>query len=110
MVRFGALMVIAYAIIVPFQEFAARGALQGPLERFLTGRYATLLAIVIANGLFVASHLHISPTFALASFLPGVLWGWLYSRSHTLIGPIVSHTLIGTTGLYVLDFQRLLVH
>jgi CRP-like cAMP-binding protein len=107
--HFALMMNVAYIAMIPFQEFAARGALQGPLERFLTGKQAVPFAIVMANGLFVTSHLHISTTFAAAAFPPGLLWGWLYSRNRNLLGPILSHVLIGGTGLYLLDFQRLLM-
>ena len=30
-----------------------------------------------------------------ASFFGGLLWGWLYSRERTLIGPTLSHVLLG---------------
>jgi membrane protease YdiL (CAAX protease family) len=108
--RLAAIMGIAYAVVVPFQEFAARGALQGPLERFLTGPRSTLIAILVANGLFIASHLHLSAAFAMASVLPGLLWGWLYARNRTLVGPVASHILVGWYALYALGLQRLLTH
>jgi len=99
---------VAYICVVPLQEFIARGALQSPLQRFLVGPHATAAAIVIANSLFTASHLHLSTTFALIALLPGLLWGWLYTRHGTLIAPIVSHVLVGWVGLFVLGFDQLL--
>jgi CRP-like cAMP-binding protein len=95
-------------VVVPVQEFIARGALQGPLQRFLVGPHATVLAIVIANGLFTASHLYLSTTFALIAMVPGFLWGWLYARNQTLVAPIVSHALVGWWGLFVLGLDRVL--
>ena len=100
---------LAYVALVPVQEFVVRGALQSPLQRFLVGRHATLLAIVIANAIFTASHLHLSATFALLAIPPGLLWGWLYARHRTLVAPVVSHMLIGWWVLYVLGFDRLVV-
>jgi CRP-like cAMP-binding protein len=101
-------MSLAYVALVPLQEFMARGALQTPLQRFLVGRRATLLAVVIANALFTASHLYLSTVFALVAMLPGFLWGWLYARHGTLVAPIVSHALVGWWSLFVLGFDRLL--
>jgi membrane protease YdiL (CAAX protease family) len=102
------LMSLAYLTIVPVQEFIARGALQGPLERFFVGPKATARAVVIANFIFSASHLYLSTRFALIAMLPGFLWGALYARHRTLVAPIVSHALIGWWALFVLGFDRIL--
>ena len=106
---FALFMSLAYVALVPMQEFIVRGALQSPISRFLVGPHATVRAIVLANGLFVASHLYLSTTFALLAMLPGLLWGWLYARHGTLVAPIVSHALLGWWTLFVLGFDRLLV-
>src|SRR5690606_116409 len=37
---------VAYGIYTPVQEFVARGALQGSLQRTLSGRHVTLRAVV----------------------------------------------------------------
>lgn len=107
--RFALAMSLAYVAMVPVQEFVARGALQSPLARFLVGPRSTVMAIVIANALFTASHLYLSTTFALLAMVPGFLWGWLYARHGTLVAPIVSHAMIGWWTLFVLGFDRLLV-
>jgi hypothetical protein len=106
---FALFMSVAYVTLVPMQEFIARGALQGPLARFLVGPHATTKAIVLANAMFMASHLYLSTTFALIALLPGFLWGWLYARHGTLVAPVVSHVLLGWWTLFVLGFDRLLV-
>jgi CRP-like cAMP-binding protein len=101
-------MSLAYVALCPVQEFIARGALQSPLQRFLVGPRSTLLAIVIANAMFTASHLYLSPTFALIAMVPGFLWGWLYARHGTLVAPTFSHVLVGWWGLFVLGFDHIL--
>jgi hypothetical protein len=106
---FALFMSLAYVALVPLQEFIARGALQSPIARFLVGPHARLRAIVLADALFVASHLYLSTTFALLAMLPGLLWGWLYDRHGTLVAPVVSHALLGWWTLFVLGFDRLLV-
>ncbi|HTD13991.1 MAG TPA: CPBP family intramembrane glutamic endopeptidase [Chthoniobacterales bacterium] len=90
-----------YVVLIPVQEFIARGILQGSLQEFLTGRTRVLKAILISNLLFSTFHLFVSPYFALLSFFPGMFWGWLYSRQRSLIAVTVSHTLIGVWALYL---------
>ena len=106
---FALVMSVSYVALVPLQEFISRGALQTPLANFLVGPRATLMAIVIANAMFTASHVYLSVTFAMIAMIPGFLWGWLYARHGTLVAPIVSHALLGWWTLFVLGFDRLLV-
>jgi CRP/FNR family transcriptional regulator, cyclic AMP receptor protein len=96
------LQLAIYIALVPVQEFIARGVLQGSLQEFLTGRHVRLKAVLISNLLFATFHLYVSPHFAVAVFLPGLVWGWLYTRHRTLIGVSVSHMLVGVWTLYVL--------
>ncbi len=107
--RFALAMSLAYMLLVPLQEFIARGALQSPLQRFLVGPHASAMAVVVANALFVAAHLYLSIGFALIAMIPGFLWGWLYARHGTLLAPVVSHVLVGWWAFFVLGFDRLLV-
>jgi len=100
---------LVYVVVVPIQEFVVRGAMQGPLERFLVGPHASAKAVVIANFLFIASHLYLSTSFAVTSFPPGLVWGALYARHRTLVAPVVSHWLFGVWAFFVLGFDRVLV-
>lgn len=100
---------VVYLALVPVQELIARGALQSPLARFLVGRHATTMAIIIANALFTASHLYLSTSFALLSMVPGFVWGWLYARHGTLVAPVVAHAVLGAWSFFVLGFDRMLV-
>ena len=99
--------VVAYALYVvlsPLQEFVARGLMQGALTRMLTGRLVPLKAIVVANAVFSVSHQHLGLGYALAVFVPGLFWGWLYHRhGGSLLGVSVSHVLIGLWGTGLLD-------
>lgn len=91
-----------YWVFVPAQEFLARGALQGPLEKFLTGKYKIILAIIASNLIFSAAHIYISSWVAFVAFAMGIFEGWLFSRTHNLIGVTISHCILGTWGLSVL--------
>jgi CRP-like cAMP-binding protein len=99
-----------YACLVPLQEFLARGVIQGPLFEFFEGtpRRRWFWAIVVSNTLFAVTHLHLTLTYGAAAFAGGILWGLLYARQRSLLGPIVSHVIIGVFALWVLGFASLL--
>ncbi|MDT8998616.1 cyclic nucleotide-binding domain-containing protein [Paucibacter sp. APW11] len=84
-----------YIVCSPVQEFVARGAIQGCLQHMLTGRHAAWRAIIVADAVFSISHQHLGPGYALIVFIPGLFWGWMYSRQRSLLGVSVSHVLIG---------------
>ena len=91
-------------IVAPLQEFLSRGGLQGPLEEFLSSKYKAPLAILVSNLLFSTMHLFMSLEIALLVFIPGVYFGWLYSRTHNLLGVWIAHALVGTVGLSIVGF------
>ncbi len=96
-----------YGLLAPVQEFIARGVLQSSFERFYAGRRGPLVANIVANALFSAAHVHLSAAFAAIVFLPGLLWGYLYSRNKTLLGVSVSHILLGWYAVFLLRFTYL---
>ena len=97
-----------YSIFTPIQEFIARGGVQSSFQEFLSGKNKNLYALLIANLMFSMTHLHLSTAFAAMVFIPGLFWGWLYYRQHTLIGVCISHLLIGLFAYYVVGFNALL--
>jgi CRP-like cAMP-binding protein/membrane protease YdiL (CAAX protease family) len=97
-----------YVLFVPFQEFASRGTLQSTLRIFLSVKHKDLWGIVVSNLIFAAFHTHVSLTFACVAFITGCFWGWLYTRQESLVGPIVSHSLIGVISLNLFGFSRIL--
>jgi CRP-like cAMP-binding protein len=99
---------LAYSLFAPVQEFIARGCFQSSFQNFLTGKYRTLTAIVISNLMFSMTHLHISISFALVAFIPGLFWGWQYARHKTLIGISISHIIIGLSASIFIGFPGVL--
>jgi len=97
-------LLIYILIVAPLQEFLSRGGLQGPLEEFLSSKYKVPLAILVSNLLFSTMHLFMSLEIALLVFIPGVYFGWLYSRTHNLLGVWIAHALVGTIGLSIVGF------
>jgi len=99
---------ILYGLHSPVQEFIARGVLQGSLKHFFKGNNVTLRAIIVSNALFSATHVHLlNGLLGVIVFVPGLFWGWLYSRHNNLIGVSISHLLIGWTGLFFLNLESL---
>jgi CRP-like cAMP-binding protein/membrane protease YdiL (CAAX protease family) len=96
-----------YLLLTPMQEFVARCGIQAPLYAFLHGselkrRWCAILA---SNLVFSAAHAHISLAFALAAFLPGLLWGWLFAKTNSLFAVTVSHLVIGGTALFFFGIE-----
>lgn len=91
-----------YAATAVVQELIVRGALQSSLEAFLTGPGRRTRAILVCALLFAISHLHISYLFALLALVPGLFWGWLYSRRPNLVGVSLSHLVVGGYVFFIL--------
>ncbi len=93
---------IIYSVSSLVQELTVRGALQSTLEMFLVGPSSRRNAIWVSALLFSVCHLHMSFLFAALSFLPGLYWGWLFSRQRNLAGVVVSHQVVGAYVFFIL--------
>ena len=96
-----------YLLLTPMQEFVARSGIQAPLYAFLHGSEMKRrwIAILASNLVFSAAHAHISVAFALAAFLPGMLWGWLFAKTNSLFAATVSHLIVGGAGLFLFGIE-----
>lgn len=104
-----AMMILAYLIMTPLQELIARGAIQGSMQNFLTGKYRVFNAIIVSNLIFGMTHLHLSLRAGLAVLILGFFWGWLYARHKNLIGVSISHSLVGGWAFFVVGVQHILI-
>jgi CRP-like cAMP-binding protein len=95
-------LTVTYLVLSFAQEFI-RCAIQGSLAIFyrVTGVRDAWKSILVANVVFAALHTHLSSTFALIVFLPGLFWGWVYRREHSFVAVAVSHSLLGTWALFI---------
>jgi membrane protease YdiL (CAAX protease family) len=98
-----------YLLLTPMQEFVARSGIQAPLHAFLQGSetkrcWASILA---SNLVFSAAHAHISLAFAIAAFLPGLLWGWLFAKTNSLFAATVSHLIVGSCAIFLFGIEGL---
>lgn len=98
---------VLYTVLSPVQEFIARGLLQGSLQKMLAGRAVGLRAVLLSNAVFSICHQHLGTGYAVAVFLPGLFWGWMYARHGSLLGVSLSHILIGLWVTGVLDLASM---
>ncbi|EKD54104.1 MAG: cAMP/cGMP binding protein [uncultured bacterium] len=103
--RMKILPIALYAVFIPVQEFLVRGVLQSSFQRMLLGQYRLFWAIILANLIYSASHVYISITLGFMVFLPGLFWGWLYSRQKTIVGVSVSHFITGLWAFYIVGIS-----
>lgn len=98
---------VIYLLLTPMQEFVARSGIQAPLYAFLHGseQKRRWCAIIASNLVFTAGHAHISLAFALAAFLPGILWGWLFAKTNSLAAAALSHLIVGGAGIFLLGIE-----
>jgi CRP-like cAMP-binding protein len=96
-----------YMILTPMQEFVARSGIQAPLYAFLHGSETKRrwCAIMVSNLVFAAAHAHISLAFAMAAFLPGILWGWIFAKTNSLFAASVSHLIVGGLSIFVFGIE-----
>ncbi|MGO9544137.1 MAG: type II CAAX prenyl endopeptidase Rce1 family protein [Rhodomicrobium sp.] len=97
-----------YLVLTPLQEFVARCCLQAPLYAFLNGTtfWRHVWSILVSNLVFAAAHSHISFAFAMAAFVPGLFWGWIFARTNSLIAAAASHFMIGGAGIFLFGIEE----
>jgi membrane protease YdiL (CAAX protease family) len=96
--------IVAYAALVPFQDFACRSCLQNVLQARTSTQGGRAWAATLASLVYATSHVPISPRLAWLVLAPSLAWGWMFSRSGSLVGPAVSHQLTGLAAFYVVGF------
>jgi membrane protease YdiL (CAAX protease family) len=92
----GWMSVVMYLFVAPSQELVGRGFLQNSIEKFLTGKTRTWLAIVLTSVQFGVVHLHFSFATGIIAMLSGLLFGTMFARQRTLVGVSVAHFVLGT--------------
>lgn len=96
-----------YTIMVPLQEFVARGCLQASMQRLLGVETCTKkwIVLILPNLIFATAHTHLPVQFAIVTFLVGLLWSYLYLKQNSLVGCTISHWVLGIGGLFVLGLS-----
>lgn len=99
-----------YAFLIPIQELSARCALQSTFSSFLPGNetFRTWNAILLSNLIFSSVHSHLSLMFAAVTFVPGIFWGWLFHKQHSLLSVTISHIMIGVWTIFIVGIKGVL--
>ncbi len=96
-----------YIISIPIQEFIARGCLQSSFRNFFQGPGRVFSSILVSNLLFQMVHTVKGFWLAFFSFFLGIFWGILFEKQKSIVGPIVSHIVVGFICLFILDYETL---
>lgn len=84
-----------YPLTVVIQEFLARGAMQGSLQRIFTGKYTATLSILVSSLIFGVLHIAYGfPYMVGAAILLGFL-GVLYNKQGHIWGICIIHFVLG---------------
>ena len=104
------LLVAVQVLVVALpEEVFYRGWMQTAWARLAPQRGVTLLGARLGHGflatqaLFAAGHLITGQPWRLATFFPGLLFGWLRARTGSVVAPVVAHAL---SNLLLLTLER----
>jgi membrane protease YdiL (CAAX protease family) len=100
-------IVAAYAFLVPAQNFICRCCLQAHLMAKANTRGQWHLAVIVSSLIYSASHLHLSWQLACLTLVPGLLWGYLFAFTGSVLAPVVSHFSTGLIVFYFIGLHHL---
>jgi len=91
-----------WLVSIPLQEFLFRGYLQSLFRKSLS----TINNVALVSVIFSLTHYFAAtPHFFLlmvSTLFAGFAWGYYYEKERNLIGPMVSHLILGTIVFLVL--------
>jgi len=97
--RFLLLVLVQLLVVALPEELFYRGWMQSSWARAAPGRGVRVLGARLGAGflwtqlLFAAGHLVVLAPWRLATFFPGLLFGWLRERTGSVAAPVVVHAL-----------------
>jgi membrane protease YdiL (CAAX protease family) len=96
-------LIYQFMYVAVAEEVFFRGYVQGNILRFINtlkfGRYRikSIVCIVLSATCFAAAHVIVHGQMVSAvTFLPGLILGWLFIRTGSLLAPILFHGLANT--------------
>ncbi len=100
-----ALFLVVYIALVPVQELTIRSFLQSSFRNFFQSPHRVFFAILASNMVFDILRVNNDVIYALATFLLGIFWGYLFERQKSIVGTSVSHALTGVMAFFILRFD-----
>lgn len=107
--RFLLLALVQLLVVAAPEELFYRGWMQTAWARGSPGRGVTVLGarlgagFVATQALFALGHLVVLQPWRLATFFPGLLFGWLRERTGNVVAPVVAHAL---SNLFIATLER----
>jgi membrane protease YdiL (CAAX protease family) len=102
--------VLMYGPVSFVQELLARGIIQTAMIIHFVHPRKVLISIFLVACIFGGAHLNYSLTLAIASFLLSFGWGYLFYRTPTIIGVVISHFILGNLAYYLGFWDFLIQH
>jgi uncharacterized protein len=106
--RLAVAVVVQVLVVALPEELFYRGWMQGSWAATAPARRARVLGATLGAGflatqaLFAAGHLVVLQPWRLATFFPGLLFGWIRERTGDLAAPVVVHAL---SNLYIATLE-----
>lgn len=106
--RFLLVALLQLLVVALPEELFYRGWMQTSWARGAPGRGVTVLGARLGAGflwtqlLFAAGHLVVLQPWRLATFFPGLLFGWLRERTGSVAAPVVAHA---AANLFILTLE-----
>lgn len=92
-----------YILFVPLQSFLLHSVFQSSLMNFLPKRQNIIIPIIIVSFAFGSIHAEFNLIFSLLVMLITLFWATLYARHRTIVGVTLSHMIIGSFALPVMQ-------
>lgn len=103
-----------YTLFAPIQVISAQSGMQKALHVVMKnpfdadGQESTPWRVIFFTSfLFIIPHAYLGYFFSIATFVPSLLWCWLFFKQKSVVGPIVSHVLIGLFVIFILGFENM---
>ena len=97
------LVIALYSVHAVFREFIARACIQGGLMQFISGKWADWKSNILATLMFGSFHVMIDVKYAYLTIIPGLFWGYLFTKKKNLLAVAISHILIGIVAIFFLN-------
>ena len=105
---FGISYMLTYVICAILQTIGCNGFVQSSIKNLTKNKYAILGSIFSSTLLFSSFHVDLNFMFAIIVIPALLFWGIMYNKQNSLVGVSISHIIIGTWVLFILNFHDFL--
>ena len=99
---------IVYCAFAFLQAVMQNGFFQAPIYLLSKSPNKSLHSVLISTLIFAFAHVDLSLAYAIVTIPAGLLWAILFNKQKSLIGPYISHIIIGTWSMWVLNFGQII--